>query len=431
MLTITFYAGIVIFLVLLNGFFVASEIAILRVHNHPYTPPASKRLQKTGVEANTFLSASQLGITFTSLSLGWLGGSALSDMFLPAWGTIGLPPWAIDSISLIIPFILMTFLHLILGEIIPKALANRKPEVVTQWTVKPLHLFYRLCKPIILIVHYVIRNIPRDSASDVIRQPEATRDEIKMMLAHSYKNGHINSEELNLLENVLQSANRIGREVMTPRVNIVCLYRTQTLEEGWRIAQQSGYTKFPLCGKDKDDIIGIVHTRDLYEARLKSEKITLESISRLEVLVPETMELTKIMRNLQQKQEQMAIVVDEYGGTAGLITSDDITDAIFGGKRDHGIPNQEKPDGIPIHPNSLIHQVNSRLHTAICAPDHHTIGEWLFSQLGRIPKKGDQIEKDGWIFVVTEVWNQQLSKLRVIPVTNRSDSNLITIHTAS
>ncbi|OYD07504.1 hemolysin family protein [Paludifilum halophilum] len=438
-LSIAFYVILVVLLVLLNGFFVASEFALTRVRQTQIAQLKEKRAgiaEKILSNRDSYLSATQLGITLASLSLGWIGEPTIAKMIKPFLSTIGLPMWSIHAAAFIIAFAILTLLHIVLGEMTPKSLAIHHAERIILWTSGPLYAFHRLFKPFIAMLNGSADKIRSwvgvDSEDD--RQAH-TEEDIRMVMAQSHRNGVIDQTEFTLFDNVFQFADRMGREIMVPRVNMVCLYKDQTLKENWAIMQSSNHTRFPLCDKDKDDIIGIVHIRDVYEALLLEKTISLEKIARPEVLVPETMELTKILRNLQKSKAGMAIVVDEYGGTAGLVTTEDIIEEIFGDIQDEfddePPPLQTGEEGILLDPRLLIEEVNEHLRTAIEDPGNDTIGGWFFSRLGKVPEIGDQVRSDGWLFTVAEAHERWITRLLVKPIADHPKKILLHVNSAS
>ncbi|MDN4593003.1 hemolysin family protein [Polycladomyces subterraneus] len=424
---------LVLFLVLLNGFFVAAEFAIVKVRSTQIAQLKDKRAKiakKVLANLDPYLSATQLGITLASLGLGWIGEPAIAEMIEPALSYLGMPSWLIHTISFAIAFTIITFLHIILGEIAPKSLAIRRAKETTLWTASPLYAFYYVFKPFILLLNgaaiWILKlmgiKLTDHQQAHTEEEIRLLIEEIRLLISQSHKGGNFDETELDLFDNLFEFSDRRAREIMVPRVNMKVLYRDNTFEENWEIIRKTYHTRFPLCGADKDDIIGIIHIRDVYEQMINKQQPNLENLVRPAILVPETMELKDILRTLQKKRSEMAIVVDEFGGTSGLITTEDIIEEIFGEIQDEfdnePPPIQKIGSETIIDSRLLIDEVNDLFGIAIEDPDNDTIGGWVFSQLDKIPMKGDQVVYDGWIFIVKEVEQRRVTRLLVKPDPN-------------
>lgn len=411
------------FLVLLNGFFVAAEFAIVKVRSTQIAHVKSRRgkiANKVLAKLDAYLSATQLGITLSSLGLGWVGEPAIKKLIEPMLVYIGFPDWLQHAVAFTIAFSIITFLHIVIGEMAPKSLAIRTAEKVTLWTAVPLNWFYQAFRPFIYVLNgaanYILKMFGVEM-NDI--QQVHTEEEIRMLIAQSHKSGMIDHTELTLFDNVFEFTDRVAREVMVPRVNMICLFEDDELQETLNTIKSAGQTRFPLCGEDKDDVKGIIHIRDVFERLLENKEVKLSELVRPTVLVPETMELKDILKNLQKNHAEMVIVVDEYGGTSGLVTSEDIIEEIFGEIQDEF--DDEKPffqkdgDKTSIDSRLLIDDVNEYFHIAIEDPDNDSIGGWLFSQLEKVPKVGDQVRFQNWLFTVQEVHHIRISRIIVTP----------------
>jgi CBS domain containing-hemolysin-like protein len=353
--------------------------------------------------------------------LGWVGEPAIAKMIEPVLAYFGMPGWVIHTIAAVIGFLIITFMHIVLGEMAPKSLAIRMSEKTTLWTATPLNWFYNLFKPFIFILNssanLALKIIGVDGKAD---QQAHTEEEIRMLIAQSHKSGVIDQTELTLFDNVFDFTERIAREVMVPRVKMVCLFEGNSFEENFEIIKEAHHTRFPVCGQDKDDIKGIVHIRDIYKYIAEGEKPDISQIIRPVVVVPETMELKDIFHNLQKNRVEMAIVVDEYGGTSGLLTTEDIIEEIFGeiqDEFDNELPLIQKVgEDTLIDASLLIEDVNEHFNISIEDPDNDTIGGWLFSELDKVPEEGDQVSFDKWVFTVKEMDQLRISRIIVSPL---------------
>ncbi|MGA8941944.1 MAG: hemolysin family protein [Thermoactinomyces sp.] len=421
---------LIMFLVLMNGFFVAAEFAIVKVRSTQIASLKGRRAQiarKVIANLDAFLSATQLGITLASLGLGWIGEPAIARMLEPLLTYIGLPSWAIHTISFVTAFSIITFLHIVLGEMAPKSLAIRQAEKTALWTATPLTWFYNLFKPFIYILNGSANLALKALGVEFedVQQQAHTEEEIRMLINQSHKSGVIDQTELALFDNVFDFTDRVAREVMVPRVKMVCLFQDNTFDENFQIVKESHHTRFPLCGKDKDDIKGIVHIRDIYNCLADGKKPDFITLARPVVVVPETMELKDIFRNLQKNRVEMAIVIDEYGGTSGLLTTEDIIEEIFGEIQDEfddELPLiQKQGEDTVIDSSLLIEDVNDYFKISIEDPDNDTIGGWLFSELDKVPREGDQVVFDGWTFTVQEMDQLRISRIVVSPHDRKPD----------
>ncbi|SFS66644.1 hemolysin family protein [Marininema halotolerans] len=419
---------LVFFLVFLNGFFVASEFAIVKVRatriaqlreeGHRRAKIAEKLINKM----DAYLSATQLGITLASLGLGWVGEPAIAHMIvIPTLHLISpnIPDLLVSTLSLTIAFVLITFLHIVLGEMAPKSLAIRQAEKTTLWVAAPLNWFYQIFYPFIFVLNSSANKALKWAGVEL--DPDHiqghTEEEIRMLMAQSQKSGHIDETELSLFDNIFEFADRVAREVMVPRVDMVCLYADDSLEENLTTIREARHTRFPLCREDKDDIVGIVHIRHVYEKLLSGETPDLKELTRPSVMVPETMELKDVLRVLQQNRSEVAIVVDEYGGTAGLVTTEDIIEEIFGEIQDEFDDErpffQKQGNETSIDARLLIEEVNDYFGCTIEDPDNDTIGGWVFSQLNEVPEVGNIVPYKQFTFKVQEIEQRSVSRLLV------------------
>jgi CBS domain containing-hemolysin-like protein len=427
---------LVLILVLLNGFFVAAEFAIVKVRSTRIAMLREKGHRRARVaervlaNLDAYLSATQLGITLASLGLGWIGEPAVARLIEPLLAPLEIPEWAIHTVSFVIAFSFITFLHIVLGEMAPKSLAIRRAEQTTLWTATPLHWFYKLFYPFIYLLNGAANLILRWLGVEMVpeHQQVHNEEEIRMLVAQSHKSGIIDQTELALFDKIFEFADRVAREVMIPRVDMVCLYVQNSLEQNLNVIKESQYTRYPLCGKDKDDIRGIVHVREVYEHLVAGKNPDLIRLARPAILIPETMEIKDALRILQKNRAGMAIVIDEYGGTAGLVTTEDIVEEIVGEIQDEF--DDERPffqnvgDGTSIDARLLIEEVNDYFGTDIEDPDNDTIGGWVFSQLKEVPRVGDEVKHNDWVFTVQEIDQRSVTRLLVKPNKKTAEDNL-------
>lgn len=421
----------VILLVLMNGFFVASEFAIVKVRNTRIAQLKAQGNKKAHLaekvihRLDAHLSATQLGITLASLGLGWIGEPAVARLLEPALSHV-IPPFLLHTVSFAIAFAIITFLHIVLGELAPKSLAIQRAETVTLHAARPLSLFYKIFYPAIYVLNgtanYLLRLFGIQPMTE--GQQAHTEDEIRMLMAQSEKSGMIDKAELTLFDNVFEFTERVAREIMVPRIDMVCLYIGDSFEDNYRTIIKHMHSRYPLCKEDKDDIVGIVHTKEILRALIEgSDEPDLSSMARPAVLVPETMELKDILQTLQKNRSEMAVVIDEYGGTAGIVTTEDIVEEIVGEIQDEYDDErpffQKRGEDVSIDPRLLIEDVNEYFQIDIEDPDNDTIGGWFFSQLEKMPEVGDQVTYGDFVFQVSETENRSITRMTV----KRSESN--------
>lgn len=415
---------LVIVLVLLNGFFVAAEFALVKVRQTRLTQlvnEGNKRARyalKVSKKLDAYLSATQLGITLASLGLGWVGEEAVSSLIVePLLGRFGVDdPVLTHTISFAVAFSVITFLHIVLGELAPKSLAIQRSEPVSLWLSAPLMLFYKIFLPVIALLNGTANRLLRLIGVEPATELEVhTEDEIRILMNQSAKSGHIDKDEMTLFDNIFEFSERLAREVMLPRTDMDCLFVDDSWEDNMKLVMATKHTRYPVAVEDKDRIIGFAHIADLLTCEPNTEH-KLESYIRPILTVPESMEVNQVLRLMQKRQSQLAIVVDEYGGTAGLLTIDDILEEIVGELHDEFDemirPSVEVKGHITsVEGRMLLEEVSDMLHVTLEDDEVDSIGGWLFKQLEGTPAKGRKVSVGGYTFEVAEV-----DRLRIVRV---------------
>ena len=413
-------------LVLLNGFFVAAEFAMVKVR--------STRIETLLQEGNTrakfakkivdhldaYLSACQLGITLASLGLGWIGEPAVAAIFEPIMLEWGFSSQVVHTLSFVIAFSIITALHIILGELAPKSLAIQQADRVTLWTSVPLIGFYKLMYPFIWILNTISNWILRLVGIQVVNEHEAahTEEEIRILMEESHKQGFINKTELTFVDNIFDFAETNAREIMVPRTDMVCLDIQDTFEENLDKALAEELTRYPVCDDDKDNIIGFVHIKDILKAIAKGEKPNLRDMVREVTAIPETMHISDLLKVLQKNRTQMAIVVDEYGGTAGLVTIEDILEEIVGEIQDEF--DEERPwietqddNTYSVDARVLLDEFNDFFELQLETEEVDTFGGWISLHIELPPKANSKIEYKEFEFTITEVDHMRVTRVLV------------------
>ncbi|MFD2613506.1 hemolysin family protein [Paenibacillus gansuensis] len=415
--------GLVIFLVLLNGFFVAAEFALVKVRQSRLTQlvnEGNKRAKyalAVNKKLDAYLSATQLGITLASLGLGWVGEPAIKDLIIePIFYQFGLDVHSsvVHTIAFALAFLVITFLHIVVGELAPKSLAIQKSEMTSIWLSWPLMMFYNIFKPAIWLLNGAAARLLRLLGVAPASEHEAahTEEEIRILVTQSAKSGHIDKDEMRLVDNIFEFSERLAREVMVPRTDIDCLYTADSFAENLKIVFETKHTRYPVAAEDKDEIIGFVHITDMLTADLGADP-DLSLFVRPVLGVPESMEISQVLKKMQRTSSQMAIVIDEYGGTAGILTAEDILEEIVGeihDEFDDGLrPSVEVLDHITsVEGRTLLEEVNDMFGLHMEDDEVDSIGGWMFKELEGNVEQGSKVEVDNYVFEIAE-----LDRLRV------------------
>ena len=419
---------IALLLVGINGIFVAAEFAMVKVRKTRLAELADNgsRRAQTALDVSSkldaYLSACQLGITLASLGLGWLGEPAIATLIEPLF--VGFGGWNLiytHTIAMALAFLMISFLHIVLGELVPKSLAIQKAENTALATASLLKAFYFVFYPIIwalnsianLVLH-ILRIQPANEA-DLSHSEE----ELRMLVDASQKHGYLDKMEGKLLDNVFEFSDRIASEVMIPRQDMVCIFIQDTFEEILEIVKKYGHTRYLLCDDDKDHVLGLVHLRDIIRLQEQSGTKEITQIKRDILAVPEGMPISHLVQRMRSQRTHMAIIVDEFGGSAGLVTLEDMLEELVGEIYDEF--ESEQPDIQKLAENEyilngrvLLEEVSEMLEIQLEEDTVSTIGGYVFSRIGRKPVKGDIVYFDGFNFEVMEVIGYRITKVKVM-----------------
>ena len=415
-------------LVFLNAFFVAAEFAIVKVRSTRVQELVREGVRGSAAAQNAiqnldaYLSATQLGITLASLGLGWIGEPAFANLVTPLLGAVGI--WSekiVHSISLTLAFTLITFLHIVLGELAPKSLAIRRPEEMSLLVSPPLRLFYRVFYPALWFLNasssFFLRMLYIAPASE--SELAHSEEELRLLLAESHRIGTLSASKRKLLENVFDYTRRSAKHIKVPRADIVHLSLLRSLSENLETIRQTQHTRYPLCRDDIDHVVGMIHAKDLFQPVDGLHDATdLLKLKRDILFVPESRPLELLQRDFQQRRVHMAIVVDEYGGTSGLVTLEDILEEIVGEIQDEfdtEAPRMEStPDGYVVDGLVLLEEIASRLGIAVPEHESSTLGGFVIARLGRMARIGDLVALDGYTAKVVEMKGRRVSKLLLV-----------------
>jgi len=422
-------ALLIVALILLNAFFVVAEFALVRVRATRLEELVQQqdwraRIAKHAQEhIDVYLNTVQVGITLASIGLGWVAEPWAAKQLKPLLTAMGITsPRTQHFTAFVIGYLTITFLHVVLGEMVPKSVAIRCTEPAALWTAPTLNLFHRLLLPLTWLMTacsaLVLRLLRIPLAS-----PEETysQEELRLLLAASRRSGVLREAEAELIEHVFSFGDKRAKDVMVPRVEMVYLSTTWSLEENLRIAEQYGFTRFPLCEGDPDKVLGIVHVKDLYRARQHGID-SLKHIARDCLIVPESKPLDELLREFQKQKMHMAIVVDEYGGTAGLVTIEDVIEEIVGEIYDEFEPVQPRiqklgEDRYLVEANVEMDELAKQIGVPISQEDSafETVAGYVMGQLTSIPRVGDRVSLGDYEMQVVEMRGRRVHRVYVQP----------------
>jgi len=418
---------LVLVLVFCNAFFVVSEFAIVKIRRtrlEELAHAGSKRAKKAlhiSEHLNTYLSATQLGVTLASLGLGWLGEPAVSRLLENLLsGYIADNSVLLHSLSFGIAFTFITLLHVVLGELVPKSMAIQDTERYVMLISVPLYAFNKICTPIIWCFDHVslwilkLMGVQQADENDDAHSEE----EIKLIIDASQKGGVIDDTESEIIQNAISFSEIFAHEIMIPRQEMKCIYQNSSFNEVMEFVKQNKHTRFPLCAGDKDQILGMIHIRDLLECKNTQHKDILSKIVRKILFVPENKSISEILHEMMKKRIHLAIVVDEYGGTAGLLSMEDILEELVGEIRDEHDEVTEEPvkvinervcefDGL-----YLVEDAYDCLDLPYCEHEESTMGGYVFNLLGREPQIGDKAEDEYCSYEVMKVDNMRIARVK-------------------
>ncbi len=417
---------VILLLVFMNAFFVATEFSVVKVRKSRIETLvldgnlAAKYAQKVVNDLNSYLSACQLGITLASLGLGWIGEPAVAKILDPLFNLLSLSHGAVHSISFILGFTIITAFHIVLGELVPKSMAILSAEKIALFTALPLVIFYRISYPIMWLFNHSTRLILRIFGVSQQDEHESahTDSEIMLLVEDSYKHGLIDQTELTFVDNIFDFSEKVVREIMIPRTDMVCFFIEDSFDTFLEIAMSEELTRYPVCENSKDNVIGFIHIKDLYKQKIHGEDQSIDGIIRNIISVHESTSISVLFKKFQKEKAQLAIVIDEYGGTAGLVTVEDILEEIVGEIQDEFDEEGEhieelKDGGYSLDGIVLIEDVNELLELDIQIEGVDTIGGWFYSQLDTTPQVNQKIRYKDYEFVITKCSKQRISKLSV------------------
>ena len=410
----------------LNAFFVVSEYALVSIRParlEELIAQGNSRAElvlKMTQKRDTYISAVQLGITASSLILGWFCGPLLAGIIADGFDLIG-EHWYDDGVVVLCAFLLIVFVHVVFGELVPRVISLAHVERAAMAIAYPLIFFHYLMYPLVVFFNKAAKAVLKALKMDKVPTEDISRseEELRMIVSASEQGGKLDHMESRLLDNVFDFADRVAREVMVPRQDMVCLYVEDSFEKNIAKVMATRHTRYPLVHEDKDHVLGVVHVRSLINIK-DSEKENFDMRSRMSpiMVVPESMDISKVLQTMQQKRVQLVVVADEYGGTAGLVTMEDLLEEIVGDIQDeHDADKEEevvhRADGTyEFDGMVLLDDITDLLHIKFEEPEEDTIGGLVFGLLERKPEPGDKSEVDGWSLEVLRAEGFRVTRVR-------------------
>ncbi len=432
------YIFLTFFLVLLNGFFVAAEFAIVKVRGSQIEIQLKSGSRMAKVARNItqnldgYLAATQLGITIASLGLGWFGQDVATKLMIRMFMAFGVTvnsPFVLD-ICHVAAFAFITILHIVFGELAPKSFAIQRPVGVTMGVSLPLNIFYAIFKPVIWALNRLANAVLSMFGIKPVEGHDAhhSSEELQYLLEQGKESGALDSNEHELIKNVFDFNERVVKNIMVPRTKISGIDVETTKEDLLKEIIAEGYSRMPVYDETIDKIIGIVHAKDILPLLVNQVDFKLSDIIRKPYFIPETKKINNLLAELQQKRIQIAIVLDEFGGTAGMVTLEDIVEELVGeiqDEYDEEKPIVEKLNDTEFVVNALapIYDVNEHLpHDLPEDGDFDTVSGWLGHIFGKIPEVGEQKEANGYNITVLKKLDQNIESVKLELLIDESDA---------
>ncbi len=425
-----FEISLMMLIVLVNAYFVAAEFSLVSVRKTRLETKAADGSK--GAQAalrllenpTLFISAVQLGVTLASLALGWVGEPTVAKIIEPLAAKIaseGSIAYVVHITAIIISFAFVSFLHIVLGELVPKMFALEKAETFAIFASRPLEVFAKIFSPLLWVFNKVGGAIARLIGLKASLEESAvyTEDEIRQLVKLSQESGHLNEEEQRLIDKVFEFSETTVREAMVPRTAIVAIPYTSTLEEIAKAFRQHGYSRLPVFRGSLDDIAGFIHSKDLMPFLLRPKLFKIEKVLQKATYVVDTARLEDVLRQMQRAKFHFGFVVDEHGGVEGIITLEDLLEEIVGDisdEHDEEVNEQIQPvgDAFILDGGVAVRDLNKRLDLHLPVSEGYTtIAGFLMSESGQILSEGDIVPFNGHVFRIEKVEKRRIMKVRM------------------
>ena len=419
--------GAVMLLVFMNGFMVAAEFALVASRRSRIDQMAAggdrgaKSVAKALDHLDTYISATQLGITLASLALGWIGEPALAALLDVAFMSMGfeVPAGAVHTgASIATAFLIITFLHIVLGELAPKSVALIKPEDISKIVARPLMLFATVMKPFIWVLNGAANALLRLFGVQPVNEAHRAHspEELRLLVIQARAHGSLDESDSAMLAGVFDFHEKRARDVMRPRTEVAAIPIDATEAEVWEVVRKERYSRYPVYRDSLDDVEGVFLAKDLW-LHDGTEKFDLKQFIRPAQYIPDSRAAERVFDDLRKSRATMAVVLDEYGGTAGIITMEDLVEEVVGDIADeYDLASREaiEQDGVLELAGSLsLVDVRSDYRIDIPEGDWSTLGGYVFSKLGRLPKVGDRVNFRGGELEVVAMDGRRVAGVRV------------------
>ena len=389
----------------MNGFFVAAEFVCVKVRPSRIETliQDGSRRAKYAKELTDHLDASL----------------SVAELILPMTNAAGLDPVFGHTIALAIAFTLITSMHIIFGELTPKSMAIQDVEGILLAIAFPMVIFSRIFKPFVWVLNHIANWTARQLGyRSVIEEEAHTEQEIRLLMEESHRKGLIDDTEAGFVDKVFDFNDLNVREIMTPRTDMVCLYLEDSFRENMKTVLEEKLTRYPLCREDKDHIVGFIHVKDMIHAMAEGRRPILRRLVRKALVVPESMDISVLLKTMQANRSQMAVVVDEYGGTAGIVTIEDIVEEIVGDIQDEfdeERPTAERLEGdvYSVDAKMLLEELEDILEIKIEDDDVDSVGGWLYDHINSEPRVGQMASAAGTTFFVEEIDGWRITRVRI------------------
>ena len=424
---------IIAFLLFVNGFFVAAEFSLVKVRKTRLEQLSNegnysaKRALYLVNNTNKMLAAAQLGVTIASIALGWVAEATIVELIEPIikYLQFGHATAASHAIAVPVAFVFVTYFHVLLGEQLPKCFALRHTESIALAVATPMDIFITLLKPFVWLLMVsgdkILCAFHVDSSDASLVH---STEELDMLVDASYNEGVLNETETEMLHNMFKFSDLMAKQAMTPRTDMICIPDDITYEELSKFALENQYTRYPVYEEENiDKILGFVHVKDLFELTMSHEQFSLKKLIRPLMLVPETMTLDNLVIEFKKSHSQIAIVIDEFGGTAGLITLEDVLEEIIGDVQDE-FDEEEDVNIEQVGENTYLANGMMRIDELVEffdlnesqfeEDDVETIAGLVVKLIGRIAEVGDTVSFNGLTFKVAETDSARITKLEII-----------------
>ncbi|MFD0588101.1 hemolysin family protein [Paenibacillus sp. GCM10027627] len=413
-------------LIFLTAFFVATEFAIVKLRASRIEQLVQEgrknalAVQKVTSNLDAYLSACQLGITITALGLGFLGEPTVEKLLLPVFDGLEISSTVSHALSIGIAFIFITFLHVVVGELAPKSWAIQKAEFISFLTAKPIIFFHRLMYPFIWLLNGSANALVRMFGLKPMTEHEEahSEEEIQLILNESFQSGKINNTEYGYVSRIFAFDELLAKEIMVPRTDMICLYTNYSLKDNLEIIKKEQYTRFPVALESKDNIVGMINTKQLFLEYDADKAFDLKKLIHPVLSVSEVTPVKMLLKRMQQERVHIAILVDEYGGTSGLITIEDILEEIVGEIRDEFDADERKEieqleeNCYLLDGKVLLDELGSMTGMNFEEEDVDTIGGWLYSKLVD-PKPGKEHRYGHLKFIIRETSKNRIRKIEM------------------